>query len=119
MLETSVIDEDVDGSVLGQGLLDEVAAIGALAEVALNEGGVELIGDDTAVFLIHVPNHHRGAIGRQPLGNRQANATGSSRNQGYFVLKGFVRHCTSFTVIGNPLTDYGPLITDYRIQQFR
>jgi hypothetical protein len=83
MLNSGIVDKDVDRSEFGNRCIDQGFACRSISEVNLNKGGTKPIGFALTAFGIYVSHDNLVIIAGKSLGDGQANAacgTGDNSN---------------------------------------
>ncbi len=82
MLDTGVIDQNIDRPAGSDGLIDQRLAVGRLREVGLDEITADPLGLLLAGRFVNVGQHHPIIGLDQGFGNGEADAAGSPGDQG-------------------------------------
>ena len=85
-----IVDADVEPAIGGDGRPHHGPRLGPVAHVAGHEGGpsaaaLDGLGRLPSAVLVDVGQHHRGALGRKALGDRQPNAPRRAGDDGNLV----------------------------------
>ena len=85
MLNSGIVDQDVDRAEFGDSCIDQGFACRSISEVYLDKGGAELVGFALPAFGIYVCHDNLVIIAGKGLGDGQANATCGTGDNSNFL----------------------------------